>query len=125
MLATLMLHVKLPALTMRRSRRCPELATSAGGGRFVMLSTPFGKRGAFYEAWSSGRDDWHRVEVPASECPRISQEFLDEEMRQLGAQRFEEEYGLAWLDPTEGVFSEAIVSAAFTADVRPLWQRER
>src|SRR4051812_38965073 len=55
----------------------PMLATSKGGGKMVLLSTPFGKRGAFYEYWSSGGEDWHRVEVPASSCPRISQEFLD------------------------------------------------
>ena len=99
----------------------PMLATSKGGGKMVLLSTPFGKRGAFYEYWSSGGEDWHRVEVPASSCPRISQEFLDEEMRQLGAQKFSEEYGLQWLDPTESVFPEAIISAAFTPEVTPLW----
>jgi hypothetical protein len=99
----------------------PMLAVSKGGGKLVMLTTPFGKRGSFFEYWSAGGDDWHRVEVPASACPRISQEFLDEEMRQLGAQKFSEEYGLQWLDPTESVFPEAIISAAFTSQVQPLW----
>ena len=70
----------------------------------------------------TGGDDWHRVEVPASACPRISQEFLAEELRQLGQQRFDEEYGLAWLDPDESVFPVAIVDAAFTDAVVPLWQ---
>jgi phage FluMu gp28-like protein len=100
----------------------PMLATSKDGGKLVMLSTPAGTRGAFYEYWSAGGDDWHRVEVPASACPRISQEFLAEELRQLGQQRFDEEYGLAWLDPDESVFPGAIVDAAFTNDVVPLWQ---
>jgi phage FluMu gp28-like protein len=99
----------------------PMLATSKDGGKFVMLSTPAGTRGAFYEYWSSGGEDWHRVEVPASACPRISQAFLEEELRQLGRQRFDEEYGLAWLDPTEAVFPQAIIAAAFTNEVRPLW----
>jgi hypothetical protein len=56
----------------------PMLATSKDGGKFVMLSTPAGTRGAFYEYWSAGGDDWHRVEVPATACPRISPEFLKE-----------------------------------------------
>ena len=48
----------------------PMLATSKGGGKFCLLSTPFGKRGAYWEYWSAGGDDWHRVEVPASAiCP--------------------------------------------------------
>jgi hypothetical protein len=66
----------------------PMLATSQG--RLIALSTPFGKRGFFYEAWHGG-ESWHRVRVPASECPRITKEFLDEELRELGAQRFAEE----------------------------------
>jgi phage FluMu gp28-like protein len=99
----------------------PMLATSEGGGKFVMLSTPAGKRGEFYKYWSEGGEDWHRVEVPASACPRISPEFLAEELRQLGQQRFDEEYGLAWLDPDEAVFPTAIIDAAFTSEVTPLW----
>jgi Terminase large subunit, T4likevirus-type, N-terminal len=100
----------------------PMLATSKGGGKFVMLSTPAGTRGAFYEYWATGGDDWHRVEVPASACPRISKEFLDEELRQMGKQRFDEEYGLQFLDPEDAVFPEAIIDAAFTHEVVPLWQ---
>src|SRR5215469_3516210 len=45
----------------------PMLATS--GGRLIMLSTPFGKRGVFYEAWH-GSDSWHRVKIAATDCPR-------------------------------------------------------
>ncbi len=47
----------------------PMLAVS--GGALMMLSTPFGKRGVFYEAWTSGVG-WERYEVPASRCSRIS-----------------------------------------------------
>jgi hypothetical protein len=99
----------------------PMLATSEGGGKLVMLSTPFGKRGAFFEYWSGGGEDWHRVEVPASACPRISPEFLAEELRQLGQMQFDEEYGLCWNDPLEAVFPAAIIAAAFVQEVRPLW----
>jgi hypothetical protein len=40
----------------------PMLALS--NGRMVCLSTPFGKRGFFYEAWVKGGSDWERIEVP-------------------------------------------------------------
>jgi hypothetical protein len=59
----------------------PMLATS--GGRLIMLSTPFGKRGAFYEAWT-GDPSWHRVKVTADQCPRISKEFLRRNCASLG-----------------------------------------
>jgi hypothetical protein len=44
-------------------------------GRLIALSTPFGRRGFFFEAWT-GPEDWHRVKVSASDCPRTSKEFL-------------------------------------------------
>src|ERR687894_914691 len=46
----------------------PMLAVS--GGTLMMLSTPYGKRGVFFEEWTGGVG-WERYEVPASECPRI------------------------------------------------------
>ena len=98
----------------------PMLATS--NGRLIALTTPAGKRGWFFDAWTGGEGDWHRTRVAASDCPRISQEFLDEELRELGAQRFSEEYGLEFLDPDEAVFPTAIIDAAFTPSVVPLWQ---
>jgi hypothetical protein len=99
----------------------PMLATATGGGRLIALTTPAGKRGWFHQAWTSGGEDWHRVRVAASDCPRITQEFLDEELRELGAQRFSEEYGLEFLDPDEAVFPSEIIAAAFSQEVRPLW----
>ena len=99
----------------------PMLATSSGGGRLIALTTPAGKRGWFFDAWTSCDTAWHRTCVPASACPRITQAFLDEELKELGAQRFSEEYGLEFLDPDEAVFPTAIINAAFTSEVVPLW----
>jgi hypothetical protein len=96
----------------------PMLATS--GGSLIMLSTPFRKRGAFYAAWI-GDPSWHRVRVSADQCPRISKEFLEEELRELGAQRFSEEYGLEFLEADDCVFPQPMIDAAFTNEVKPLW----
>ncbi len=84
------------------------------------MTTPAGKRGWFYEAWI-GQSDWTRVKVTAKDCPRISQEFLDEELRELGAMRFSEEYGLEFRDSDEAVFPLAVIEKAFTPEVTPLW----
>jgi hypothetical protein len=98
----------------------PMMATSEGGGRLIALTTPAGKRGWFFEAWT-GTGDWTRVKVAATDCPRISQEFLDEELRELGALRFSEEYQLEFRDNEECVFPLAVIQAAFTSEVMPLW----
>jgi hypothetical protein len=100
----------------------PMMAVAKGGGRLIALSTPFGRRGWYYEAWTNGGEVWDRTRVPASECPRISEEFLTEELKELGAQRFAEEYSLEFIDADAAVFPSAIIDAAFTDAVAPLWQ---
>ena len=60
----------------------PMLAVSEG--TLWLMSTPYGKRGFFWEAWERGGPEWERVRVPATECPRIRPEFLEEERRAMG-----------------------------------------
>ena len=44
---------------------------AVSGGRLICMSTPYGKRGFFFEAWTNGGADWQRIEVPARKVPRI------------------------------------------------------
>lgn len=98
----------------------PMLATRADGS-LILLTTPAGKRGFFYEAWHDSAQNWHRVRVTASDCPRISKEFLAEEMQRLGLARFREEYELEFIDADEAAFPTAVIERAFTTEVEPLW----
>src|SRR5205823_6016547 len=68
----------------------PMLAVS--DGRLVCLSTPYGKRGFFHDAWANGGADWARIEVPAERIGRITPEFLAQERRVLGLSWFRQEY---------------------------------
>src|SRR5262249_9438768 len=36
----------------------PAMAVSEGGGRLICLSTPFGRRGFFFESWEHGGPEW-------------------------------------------------------------------
>src|SRR6266404_393829 len=101
----------------------PMLATSKDGGRLIALTTPRGRRGWFYEDWhdTAEGNSWKRVRVAATDCARISQAFLDEELKELGALHFSEEYSLAFVDNDEAVFPSHIIARAFTAEVQPLW----
>ena len=51
----------------------PTMATV--DGTLIMLTTPFGKRGEFYRAWTEGQG-WTKVRVPAAMCPRLSRNSL-------------------------------------------------
>lgn len=92
----------------------PMLAVS--GGRLVALSTPFGNRGWWYEAWRS-EEIWERYEVPATQCPRISPEFLEEERQSLGDWWYRQEYGCEFLDAQSQAFTRAEIDSAFTEEV--------
>lgn len=100
---------------------CRPMQATKRKGRLIALTTPAGKRGWFHDAWF-GNGEWTRISVPVSDCPRISKEHLDEELRELGAARFSEEYGLEFRDADEAMFPVAIIAAAFTSEVAPLWQ---
>ena len=96
----------------------PMLAVS--GGRLLALSTPFGTRGWWYEAWRSD-EPWERYEVPATACPRIPAAFLEEERRSMGEWWFEQEYGCRFMDHQDAVFRQADIEAALCDDVVPLF----
>ena len=89
----------------------PMLATS--GGRLIALSTPFGNRGWWYEAWRS-IDAWERYEVPAPMCPRIPAVFLAEERRNLGEWWFTQEYLCTFLDAQSAAFRTEDIHRALT-----------
>lgn len=92
----------------------PMLAVS--GGQLIMLSTPFGRRGAFWEAWEHGGRTYERYRVPASECPRISAAFLEEEKAALGEWFFRSEYGCEFGDAQAAAFNSDEIEACYSDD---------
>jgi hypothetical protein len=96
----------------------PMLAVS--GGALMMLSTPHGKRGVFYEEWIGGHG-WERYEVPASQCPRISEEFLEQERASLPPFIFRQEYQCSFEETEDQVFTTDMIDRAVTDEVKPLF----
>jgi Terminase large subunit, T4likevirus-type, N-terminal len=99
----------------------PMLAVS--GGSLMMLSTPYGKRGIFFDEWSQGVG-WECYEVSARECPRISDTFLEEERRALPARVYRQEYECSFEDTEDQVFSFEDVTGALDPGVTPLFGSE-
>ncbi len=91
----------------------PMLAV--GDGDLWLMSTPCGKRGFFYEVWERGGEGWVRVSVPATECPRIPREFLEQERSDMGALWFQQEYMCEFVDNGEAVFGRDQVEAAMVS----------
>jgi hypothetical protein len=97
----------------------PMLATSRG--QLVCLSTPFGKRGWFWEEWV-GTNSWHRLRVTAEQCPRIPADFLEEERQALGPRWYAQEYGCSFEETVDAVFLQSDIEAAFDATDEPLFR---
>lgn len=89
----------------------PMLAVS--GGQLIAMSTPHGRRGWWAEAWHDGGPVWDRTLITAADCPRISAEFLAEELASLGRWRFEQEYEGKFVASDSAVFSADDIAAAF------------
>jgi hypothetical protein len=93
----------------------PMLATT--GGRTLLMSTPFGKRGFFYDCM--GRPGWERLVVRATECDRIAPAFLAMEREELGDVWFRQEYLCEFLDTSTGMFSHQMILDTVDAELEP------
>ena len=100
----------------------PMLAVS--GGKLIIMSTPFGKRGFFHDEWHSTTSKWERYRVTADDCPRISQEFLESERASMGDWWFRQEYMCEFVENDNSVFNYDMIMESISDDVRPLFSLE-
>jgi Terminase large subunit, T4likevirus-type, N-terminal len=89
----------------------PMLAVSRG--RLLLLTTPFGRRGTFFDAWEGGDVSWERIRAVASECPRINPAFLEEQRRLLGPRYYAQEYESMFVDAEGQLFSSESIERVF------------
>jgi hypothetical protein len=90
-------------------------------GTFIAMTTPYGKRGHFFNEWMDGGNDWKRIEIPASKCPRISTEELERQRRSLGNMFFRQEFCCEFVETTDQVFGYDMVQSAFDENIKPLF----
>lgn len=79
---------------------------AVSNGRVVALSTPWGRRGWFYELSKRSRDSWRRWIVPWSMCPRLTPRFIAEERRDCGDAWVAQEYENSYNTLVDAVFAE-------------------
>ena len=97
----------------------PMLAVS--GGRIILLSTAFGKRGFFHQEWTEGGERWQRVRVTAEQCPRIPADWLAAERAAIGDYWFRQEYMCEFVETADQVFGYEYVMDSLSVDVAPLF----
>jgi hypothetical protein len=97
-----------------RSMR-PMLATT--NGAVWLLSTPHGARGFFHRVWTTGDgEEWLRILAPATECPRIRPEFLEQERRAQGERMFRQEYLCEFTEADDSLFGSELIRSVMVKD---------
>ncbi len=95
----------------------PMLAVT--GGELMLLSTPKGRRGFFFKAYSEGTE-WEKYFVPYTEVGHYAPGFIQSERRENPERYFAEEYECAFLDPEASLFTEEMVRQMFDNDEEAL-----
>lgn len=94
----------------------PTVADDAADVRTRVLSTPNGRTGFLWELWSSGREDWRTVSVPATESSRYTAHRLSVRRADLGEQRYAAEYECAFTTSPTSFFHPDWLADADTWD---------
>ncbi len=93
---------------------------AVGEGDLWLMSTPFGKRGFFWDTWAGPDRRWQRIEAPAPECKRISPDFLAQERESMGDRWFRQEYMCEFVGSDDSLFDRDLIDAALSDSLAPL-----
>ncbi len=113
---------------------------TGGKSEMIAMTTPFGKRGWFYEAWEKSsrwrkilvrvawepyngrlvpampedeyRDYWRERGVSAYYSPRHTKEWLQEELSEIGEWSFRQEYCCEFMDTNDAWFTHEMIMDA-------------
>jgi hypothetical protein len=92
----------------------PMIAVS--GGRLILLSTPFGQRGFFWDTWEN-KEGWMKIKISADQCPRLSPEFLAEERATYPDRYFDQEYYCVFAQRVSAAFRTEDIERAFHPEI--------
>jgi hypothetical protein len=88
----------------------PMVATTHGS--VWALSSPQGQTNLFYQICNTPQNGWTVVRSPASECPRISPEFLAAERQLHGEALYAQEYECAFLAAATQFLDREVIAQA-------------
>ena len=104
-------------------------AVAVTGGAILGLTTPAGARGWFHELWTSPdvEEVWETYRITAEECPRITEEHIEEARMVRGERHVRQEYYCSFEADEAGFFEDHTVldRSLVVPDDGPLWFPER
>lgn len=118
---------KVSLLVVDEAARVPDTLFHAvspmvqmANGRIIMLSTPWGMRGVFWQIWSK-EPDWKKIMIQATDCPRWTPEALARERRMKGERFYRQEFACSFESAVGQFFDPDDVFSAVNKGGRPLF----
>jgi hypothetical protein len=96
----------------------PMLAISHG--EIVLMSTPNGRQGHFYETFTCTDPSWFKLTVTADKCPRISEEFLQSERLNMPESKFRQEYFCEFISMDGSLFSSDLFKSLSNPEIQSI-----
>lgn len=96
-------------------------AQASGRTNMIVLSTPNGQQGFFYEQWENQAAPWNRIKIDVSDCPRITEQFLAQAGLSLGAESFSQEFHCQFLLAPGAIFTREMVLQCIKPNVEALF----
>jgi phage FluMu gp28-like protein len=90
---------------------------AVGNGKLILLSSPFGRRGFFFDVWTNG-ENWERFTVKATDCERITPEFLQSEKASMPEFIFRQEYLCEFTDSTSQIFPSELIESSINKELK-------
>jgi len=95
----------------------PMLAV--GNGQMILLSSPFGRRGFFYDVWTNGNEaEWQKIEITALDCPRITDDFLESEKASMPEFLYLQEYHCKFVDTDTQIFPSELIENSINPSLK-------
>ncbi len=91
----------------------------ARNGRIILLSTPFGQRGFFYQACTDRKLGWQLITIKAEQSARLSPEALELARQTMDPIAFRQEYLCEFLGDLLRYFPAELIEAAIDPTIEP------
>jgi hypothetical protein len=92
----------------------PMLSVSAG--TIMLLSTPNGQHGYFYEQWHAEHSNWTKLKGTLEGCPRMKPEAIEAIRKSMSKDDFEQEFECRFIAASGQIISLETIRACYTED---------
>jgi hypothetical protein len=95
---------------------------AVSNGTLLLLSTPAGRSGFFFDQWHAPDAGWHRIQCRAVDCARITPDALENMRRRMSPQEFAREFECVFTAEPDQFITEELFDSAVRDDIEPMFE---